>query len=221
MKNDNIVTNVDTTFLKLIAVICMVIDHVGSVLFNNNLIMRGIGRISFPLFAYSVMIGYFKTKDINKYIIRMFVVGVVSQPLYMMVFNTYNLNIMFTLVALVLMYYFLDNKKYLFAVLNVVVGIIMRLDYFAIYPVLALIFYYGRNNKMVLGVPYTLFYLNYFLDKSVSIENIPYSIVGYSLLALPFILINTKTKCKINKYFFYVFYPLHLLIILLVKYSIM
>lgn len=64
-KNNGIITNMDTSFLKLIAIISMVIDHIGYALFSNNLIMRSVGRLAFPIFTYCAMIGYFKTKDLK------------------------------------------------------------------------------------------------------------------------------------------------------------
>ena len=66
--------NTDTNFIKLIAIITMTIDHIGAVFFENCLIFRIIGRIAFPLFVYSIMIGYFNTKSIKKYILRLFII---------------------------------------------------------------------------------------------------------------------------------------------------
>ena len=64
MKKDKItILNQDTNLLKIIAVICMTIDHIGCYLLNDNFYFRLIGRIAFPLFTYSIMIGYFKTKE--------------------------------------------------------------------------------------------------------------------------------------------------------------
>ena len=52
MKNKNCtVMNMDTNLLKLIAIITMVIDHVGYNLFPSSVVMRCIGRIAFPLFT--------------------------------------------------------------------------------------------------------------------------------------------------------------------------
>ena len=111
MKNKNCtVMNMDTNLLKLIAIITMVIDHVGYNLFPSSVVMRCIGRIAFPLFTYCTMIGYFYTKDLNKYILRILIVGIISQPIYMLLFKIYEPNIMFTLIAELLLYYSLDKK---------------------------------------------------------------------------------------------------------------
>ena len=43
---------INSFILKMIAIITMVIDHVGAVLFPMNMMFRYIGRISFPLFVF-------------------------------------------------------------------------------------------------------------------------------------------------------------------------
>lgn len=221
MKNKNCtVMNMDTNLLKLIAIITMVIDHVGYNLFPSSVVMRCIGRIAFPLFTYCTMIGYFYTKDLNKYILRILIVGIISQPIYMLLFKIYEPNIMFTLIAELLLYYSLDKKKWWYIPFLIVIPILLKFDYSVIYFCLVPIFYYCRNNKLILFIVYTLFYFNYVIDAQMY-GNIPSSITVFSVLALPFILLNTKSNIKINKYFFYIFYPLHLLIILIIKNIIM
>lgn len=221
MKNKNCtIMNMDTNLLKLIAIVSMVIDHSGYILFSNNLIMRSIGRIAFPLFTYCTMIGYFKTKNLNKYILRLFIVGIISQPIYMFLFNTCEPNIMFTLVAELLLYYSLDKKKWWYLPFLAVIPFALKFDYGLIYLFLVPIFYYCRNNKYILSTLYISFYFDYLLD-FILIKNSISLVTSFSILALPFILINTKSNIKINKYFFYIFYPLHLLILLIIKNIIM
>lgn len=45
-------TNLDTDFLKLIAIVSMLIDHIGSVFFPEVRVLRWIGRLAFPIFCY-------------------------------------------------------------------------------------------------------------------------------------------------------------------------
>lgn len=217
-KNSEIVTNMDTNFLKFIAIISMVIDHIGYALFSNDLIMRSIGRIAFPIFTYCAMIGYFKTKDLKKYILRLFILGIISQPFYTILFNTYNPNIMFTILLEVLLYYTFDNKKWFYLPFFVILSFLFKVDYAVTYLFLVPIFYYFRSNKFIMFLAYITFYFNYAISNYIYINNIPSCIDACAVFALPFILINTKTNIKINKYFFYFFYPIHLLIIFLIKY---
>ena len=50
--NNKRVINSNTTFLKIIAIISMTLDHIGIIFFPNIIFFRIIGRMSFPLFAY-------------------------------------------------------------------------------------------------------------------------------------------------------------------------
>ncbi|SNX54090.1 TraX family protein [Thermoanaerobacterium sp. RBIITD] len=83
--------------LKLIALLTMVIDHVGAVLYPNIIVLRMIGRISFPIFAYLLALGYKSTHDAKKYLKRLLLFGLLSEIPYILAFNSDNLNIFFTL----------------------------------------------------------------------------------------------------------------------------
>ena len=65
--------------IKLIAVITMIIDHVGVVFFPQYTIFRIIGRIAMPLFAYCIARGFFYTGNKEKYFVLMSVFAVISQ----------------------------------------------------------------------------------------------------------------------------------------------
>ena len=57
---------INSFILKMIAIITMVIDHVGAVLFPMNMMFRYIGRISFPLFVFLLVEGSIHTRKISK-----------------------------------------------------------------------------------------------------------------------------------------------------------
>ena len=75
--------NENTGFLKIIAVLAMIVDHTAVVFFPGELWMRVVGRLAFPLFAWSIAVGAQKTRNISKYALRLLLVGVISQPFYM------------------------------------------------------------------------------------------------------------------------------------------
>lgn len=65
--------------LKFIALIVMLIDHVGAKLLPQFFILRIIGRLSFPIFAYLVALGAKRTRDLDVYISRILIFALVSQ----------------------------------------------------------------------------------------------------------------------------------------------
>lgn len=70
--------------LKVIAIVTMIIDHIGYY-FEPNLnsivyvILRAIGRISMPIFAYLIVQGFFHTKNLKQYILRIFSFAIITQ----------------------------------------------------------------------------------------------------------------------------------------------
>lgn len=68
--------------LKIIALIAMTIDHVGLILLPQVELLRIIGRLSFPIFAYMIAEGCFFTHDKKRYFGGMLVLGVLCQLVY-------------------------------------------------------------------------------------------------------------------------------------------
>lgn len=73
--------------LRILAYIAMIIDHMGVCFFPNAMWLRGIGRISAPIFAYGIAAGYWHTKQkgsAERYLLRIGVFALASQLPYVM-----------------------------------------------------------------------------------------------------------------------------------------
>lgn len=79
--------NLDTGLLKIIALCCMVIDHVGARLLSTHIELRIIGRIAFPLYIWCMVVGTCYTKNPARYALRLLLAGLISQPFYMLGLN--------------------------------------------------------------------------------------------------------------------------------------
>ena len=97
-------TNLDTDLLKLVAIAAMLLDHIGGAFFPETPIFRWIGWLAFPLFCYCLTVGLLYTHDIRRYLGRLAIFAVVSQPFWILAFNAddilgnlTNWNIFFTL----------------------------------------------------------------------------------------------------------------------------
>lgn len=75
-------TNQNSGLIKLLACLFMLIDHAGKMLFPNVPEMRLIGRLAFPLFAYGIAVGAVYTHNPLRYLKRIVLLALVSQPLY-------------------------------------------------------------------------------------------------------------------------------------------
>lgn len=229
MNERRLQTNLDTDFLKIIAIISMTVDHVGSAFFPQYPVFRWIGRLAFPIFCYCMTVGMLYTRDIKKYLIRLAVFAFLSQPVYVLAFNAdrfweefTSLNIFFTLfVSLLGLWSFREKKWWLFAA-AVLALMCINFDYAATGLILMLIFYLCRNKPWLGAALYVLSYLpalNCYPDDPLALT-IGGHAIGFEIfciLAAPLIFLNTNTKIKISKWFFYAFYPLHLLAIYIVK----
>lgn len=64
-----------TTRLKIIALIAMIIDHIGEFIPNTPIYFRWIGRISAPIFFFCMALGFYYTKDKKTYLLRLYLFG--------------------------------------------------------------------------------------------------------------------------------------------------
>lgn len=70
--------------LKIIAMVTMLVDHIGVLIFPELRILRTIGRIAFPIFAYQLALGFKHTGNRRRYRKNLFVFGLISQIPYML-----------------------------------------------------------------------------------------------------------------------------------------
>ena len=218
--NNKRVINSNTTFLKIIAIISMTLYHIGIIFFPNIIFFRIIGRMSFPLFAYCTASGCIFTKNIKKYILRLFVLGFISQPIYIWAFDLnlndiiYSPNILFTLAYGAVVICFLQNKQYIYCLFLVIASLFVNLDYGVMGIGLIILFYVFREKRLFLLIVCGCYLASEFIGSlNIQIGNIYINAQGFSVLSIPIIAKEVAFKPRINKYFFYLYYPLHLLLL--------
>lgn len=215
--------------LKIFALVTMLADHVGWMLFPEISILRHIGRLSFPIFAFLIAEGSIKTSNINSYLNRLIIFGFISQiPYsisgYLVTGNIYVLNIFFTLAGGLFLIKLIQQKKYFSFGISILLFTI--LDFFAhydygVYGLLLILFSYLLIKNQVWG---TLAIIALTILESIklpvgqfSISQIEFRNQIFAILSLvPILLYKSERGIKISKWYFYIFYPLHLLILSLV-----
>jgi len=212
--------------LKIIAVLAMVVSHVGMfALSEYSNISFEIGRVAMPLFSFLLMYGYIHyTSSPLKYLVRIFIVALVSQAPASQLFDIegyiMSLNIMFTLFFGLLIVYLLDyginskEKKYTYFSFYLAAILFMASGIFVDYFYLGLILIISYWSWLRFSSHQTL----YAAMIATSLLNIPYgifvSVWGMGALVILYLVMNTKFKFpRINKWFFYLFYPVHLVIL--------
>lgn len=68
-------------WLKMIACVTMFIDHF-AVLVNYNIWLRVIGRLAFPIYCFLISEGVRHTRDVKKYVGRLLIMALVTEPIY-------------------------------------------------------------------------------------------------------------------------------------------
>lgn len=209
--------------LKIIALISMLCDHTGYIIFGRFSVMNYIGRLSFPIFAFLITEGYIHTSNLKKYFSRLLCFAVISQIPYMLFMksltNDFTLNILFTLtlgLLAITIYNKIKNKVlgFILVIIFAILAHFLHLDYGWFGIAIIFIFYIFKNKKLYMNILFSIsVFINYFyyFCKTSRIEYI--FIIIFCILALiPINLYNGK-KGKNTKYLLYLFYPLHFIIL--------
>lgn len=224
---DKISGNLDTNFLKIIAIISMTFDHFGKAFFPDIISLQIIGRLAFPIFAYCIVVGCLYTSDFKKYIQRLLLFGVLSQPIYVLSsFSTWNefienfwvLNILFTLVLGAIAVKSLEQRNWVVFALDIITVCMFNFDY-GIYGIIVMIIFYLFRNNYFWSIAISSIYMSttFFTGSEVSVLGFSLGLQGFAVLALIPIFWKTNFNPKINKYFFYIYYPTHLFVIFIIR----
>ena len=145
--------------LKWIAVLSMITDHIGAVFYPDEQIFHQVGRIAFPIFAYLLVEGFFYTRDVFRYMMRLGIFAIISEIPFDLLFQGRVLefshqNIFFTLFLGVFLMYELSlpgnwKVRGLKAILIMWASSVLRVDYS--YMGILLIFIYYQMHRLCRG----------------------------------------------------------------------
>ena len=202
----------DSFQLKCIAIVSMALDHTGAVLYPSQIWLRCLGRIAFPIFCFLIVEGFFHTHDVRRYMGRLGVFALISEIPYDLAFRGVPLeydhqNVFFTLLIGIGMMVLLERNrewpvKAVILLLAMWLAVLIRSDYNFRGILLIFVFYIFHESRW-LAVTAGGFWN--FLYQGV--------IQKYGVLSVrPLALYNGERGRKM-KYFFYIFYPVHLLLL--------
>lgn len=190
----------------------MALDHTGAVLYPSQIWLRCLGRIAFPIFCFLIVEGFFHTHDVRRYMGRLGVFALISEIPYDLAFRGVPLeyahqNVFFTLLIGIGMMVLLERNrewpvKAVILLLAMWLAVLIRSDYNFRGVLLIFVFYIFHESRWLAVTAGGLWN---FLYQGV--------IQKYGVLSvLPLALYNGERGRKM-KYFFYIFYPAHLLLL--------
>lgn len=211
--------------LQIIAMICMLIDHVGAYLCDDFLPMRLIGRIAMPIFVFGLAQGFIHTSSRLKYFVRIAITAAVTQVvLYFLdrhadFVPSYNILLNFMVTFLVLLC--AEKGKLLIFLIPVLCGLseAAHLDYGWVVPAMTLGFYlslrFFKDHKIAYysGITATLILTNVLM---FALRGWPVQLFAIAAI-IPLVLYNGKKGKRLPKYAGYIFYPAHLALILIIR----
>ena len=215
---------IDSTTLKLIALISMTIDHTGLVLFPQHIWLRYVGRLAFPIYCFLIVEGYLHTKNVYKYMGRLALLALVSEiPFNLMlsgtVFFRFGQNVFFTLLIGLAALFFMNwlyghlpkGIKFLSVgavVAGCVIAYVIDCDY-SYKGVLMIAFFYILRESV--------------LYQLVGVGAVQLYMGGVQVFAIasfiPISLYNGEKGWgnKVFQWIFYFYYPVHLLVLCFLK----
>ena len=243
MKKNNLPETTSAS-LHWMAMAFMLCDHLWGTVVPGNDWLTCIGRLTFPIFAFLLVEGYFHTHNLKKYMGRLLVFALISEIPFNLamsgrLFYPVHQNVLFSfLISLALVHWnhtargkgrvrqILVGAASVF--LGYIVGLLTMVDYYhaGILTVLAFYFFRGKDWWQRLGQLACLWYINMELlggyGYQLQLFGREFFLVrqGFALLALIPIWLyrgNPGSKSKLLQIFNYAFYPAHLLVLGLIK----
>lgn len=223
--------------MKTIAVICMLMDHIGFLFFPDQIQWRMVGRLAMPIFAFGIARGALYTSSMKRYMKKILMFALISQlPFWWMRQMTYggaffslHFNIGFTFLAALIIINLIkraqSKKKSLEIGEFFLIGILLisadllQFDYGS-YGVLVVLLCYmvacGKQHMWMLWIGYTILtYLHYLSSMSM------FLLQEIGILAFGVIFALQDVSEKRMGRFFYIFYPVHMIVLCMIKVYLM
>ena len=222
--------------LKLFAIIAMTIDHLVSVIYPNYprewwiIVLHIIGRLTAPIMWFMIVEGYVYTRNLKKYIVRLFAFSIISHfsynfafgipfiPFQTSMFNQTSViwSLAWAVVAIMLTdekYFNLQKWKQLLLLL-IICAITFCSDWSCI-AVLAILGIYKYRGDLKSQIREMMIYVFFYAIIYFFVADKVYGIIQlFVIICLPFIMNynGQRGKLKGMKWFFYWYYPLHLIL---------
>ena len=230
--------------LHLLAMGLMLCDHLWATLVPGNDWLTCIGRLAFPIFAFMTVEGYFHTKNLKKYVLRLLVFALLSEiPFNLMmgsrIFYPIHQNVLWTFLLGIWMIHRIEKAKNAplwrrilraagSVCIGFLVGTLTMVDYMGAGVLMVLTFYFFRGRKWwhFVGQLLALYYINAEILSGFSYQLelfgreiwiVRQSFAIFALIPIWFYRGRQGYHSKAFQWICYGFYPAHMLILALIR----
>jgi len=235
LSKENAQSGLTSNALKLIAIFTMTIAHIATVFFPRYsldipvLFMNGIGRLTAPIMMFLIVEGYHHTRNIKKYIFRLFILAIISHFAYTFCFDKDYTTIF-------------DQTSVIWAYMLGLIALVIRESgklktwqkYIILFPVIWAAFPADWSSPAALAILYMGLNYGNFRKQMISLVicvaaySIIYAIflnVVYGLMQMLIVLAipllyhynGQRGTWEGMKWLFYIYYPLHLILLGLIR----
>lgn len=222
--------------IKCIAMLTMLLNHIAHTLLEAETLLYdifiGVGYFTAITMCYFLVEGYEYTRSKKKYALRLLVFALLTQVQYTLAFGYLMFNMLFTLLFCFLILYVMDNmrgKWYKIPLVVLLFILTVFSDWALMAPTFTLLFRWSKKDrkKLVLsyGISVLMFILmiwpNYLFDVPAGQALLHAVLDSLSLVAsgmtIMFLYNGKKSQSAKGffKWFFYIFYPGHILVLYL------
>ena len=234
----------NSLILKIVACICMTIDHIGELFFPEVSIFKIIGRLAFPLFAFFIAEGCKYTRNRLRRLLEILCLGIICETVYILYTGYWYGNVLLTFSLSIILIYILQDLK-----TSIIreeqssrKATLMTISFFAsvcmVYVLTTYVYFDYEFIGILLPVIFSIFqyrkvdgetiFHSMNLDKAMYAIGVLLFIIFYrtayslpALISIIFILLYDGTRGNIKfKYGFYLYYPVHLLMLEIINYFV-
>ncbi|MBG9568185.1 MULTISPECIES: TraX family protein [Brevibacillus] len=195
--------------MYILAMLSMLLDHVGIVFFPEEITYRIIGRLALPIYAFGIVQGFRHTSSFRRYVCRLLLLAAVSQIPFMLAVSDSEINIIGTFIICLVVLKLLGSMKNTAWKVLLIGGAALALELFPFeygcyVLVLVLIFHYSKSEILMHLVLNALFLPIMPLQV--------FSVLGTALIKSGFYV------GRVPRWMWRSFYPAHLTIIAVILY---
>lgn len=226
---------IDASTLKIVAIVGMTLDHIAVVFalpLWAEIPLYFAGGLTYPIMAYLLIEGYRKTSNLKRYMGRLLIFAAIAALPFVWATGWAAFNILFTLLLGLVVLYLYDHVRHrplFWLAFAGITALTLPFDWGGIGVPLVLAMYAIKDDKRRVWLPLVCltvgmeaaYLLSALSGGPVGLEQLPWPDMAFMLcssaVAIPLLLRYNGERGRGMKYFFYAYYPAHLLLLGLLR----